>query len=436
MSESLTKSKVKFEIATNFDPKLIHEIAKYSDTITWVYGKMNHDIIGGGRSTHVIPKLSWKELKDYIDLCHENNIKFNYLLNSVCMGNQEFEKKHHRKILKLLDKIVKVGTDSITVSSPYLCGLIKSHYPEMKITVSVHCRIRTLQQIEYWVQMGAEELTLFHTVNRDFDMLKKMLQYTKNTGIILRVIGNNACMHECPMQVNHAVGQAHASRKRKITNSLNIDYHMLVCNNTKVKDPAKLLGSEWIRPEDVKHYENICEETGNFNLSIKITDRTRTTEFLVRAAKAYMERNYDGNLLDIINYVGNRDFKKIRKLPTIMTGIFGLYNLKELSKLNDVGFAPMLYIDNKKLDGFIDGFVKKYPCGSMVCDESGWKKENKNNKQNADQVCKYCRAWSEKAITCDEKEREEWVEKSDDFISGLRKSRLFFMTKKKKTTKV
>ena len=45
----------------------------------------------------------------------------------------------------------------------------------------------------------------------------------------------------------------------------------------KIKNPAEILMSDWIRPEDVHHYEELADKLGKTNLTLKLTDRARPT---------------------------------------------------------------------------------------------------------------------------------------------------------------
>lgn len=432
MNESLNSFEMKFDIATNFDPDFIERISKYN-LISEVYGKLNNDLIGGGRPSIVLPKLSWHSVENHINLCHKNNIKFNYLMNALCLGNQEFQKNFHRKIIQLLEKLSNLKVDSITVASPYLCELIKTQFPHLKVSISVYNRVRTLQQIKYWEELGADEITLFHSVNRDFNTIKKFLTHTKLSGLKLRLIGNNSCLHECPFHSNHAVGHSHASRKGDLSSKFHIDYHILSCNNLKIKHPSKLISSEWIRPEDVHYYEEACLDAGNTNLSIKLTDRSRTTDFLVRVVKAYKERNYEGNLLDIIHFVGNKDHRQVHKLPMYIEAILGLYNIKRLIKIKDTTFPPLLFIDNKKLDGFLEKFINRYDCYDYICDDMGWINARESNEEPIEKKCSYCKNWAKKAISVKEEDRLNWVDKSDSFLMDLKKSKIFHFFNSKRS---
>ena len=61
--------------------------------------------------------------------------------------------------------------------------------------------------------------------------------------------------------------------------------------------PAEMIKSRWIRPEDIIRYEEMG--FGRF----KVGQRTQNTEWNTRAATAYSNRTYDGNLLEIIGAV-------------------------------------------------------------------------------------------------------------------------------------
>ena len=73
-----------------------------------------------------------------------------------------------------------------------------------------------------------------------------------------------------------------------------------------------------MRPEDLNKYSKAGVDI------FKILSRTCTTQELLARAEAYLSGNYRGNLLDLIG-----------------KGPFGLF-----------------YLDNSKLDGFIDHFIK------------------------------------------------------------------------------
>lgn len=90
---------MKFCLATNFDPELIDAVNKYDSdkSITEIFGKLAKDIIGGGRHSFVLPKISWKDLANYVSLCHKNKLKFNYLMNALCTSNMEYENTDKEK---------------------------------------------------------------------------------------------------------------------------------------------------------------------------------------------------------------------------------------------------------------------------------------------------------------------------------------------------
>ncbi len=423
MVENARKFQMKYTIATNFDPELIEEIARYNqdNTFVSVFGKLKKDIIGGGRSSINLPKVSRKELRDYIQLCHQNRLKFNYLLNPICLGNREFVRKEHRRILKFLDSLSKAEVDTVTINSPYLCELIKQQFPQLRVTIGHFAYISTIQQIKYWEELGADEITLQHQTNRNFNLLEEMLHYTKKSGIGLRIIGNNFCLHDCPFSIYHATGLAHSSDKKQRLSHLYIDYNVIRCNTEKIKDPGKLLSASWVRPEDVKYYEALSEKTGNYNFSIKLVDRTKTTEFLKRVVKAYALHSYTGNLIDILNLGITSNIQHYDIKALIIGIITGSYNAKIMRKYADGFNLPVPYIDNQKLDGFIEKFIHDYNCDHMVCNDFYATVPDESNLN----VCNYCEQWAQSVVTQNETAAKAWLEKSESFLNDLSNSRIF-----------
>lgn len=413
--------KMEYDLATNFDPELIKEVAKIDKEhqIKTVFGKLRKDVVGGGRSSMTLPQLSFRELEDYISLCHKNNLQFNYLMNPACLGNREVNPRFHNKILKQINKLCEAGIDAITVNSPYLCELIKKQFPKLQITIGVAGGVGNCKGIQRWEELGADEITLPHMLNRDFEELKNILEFTKNRKIFVRLIANNVCLHECPYKYSHSSGQSHASQKGSISSDLYIDYNLLSCNNKKIKNPEFIIASEWIRPEDVRHYEELCKSVGNYKFSLKLLDRTKTTDFLVRVADAYIKEDFDGNLIDILCWPTKKNTQVIHKMPLYLRTISERFSIKELLKYEEVFNLPNIYIDNKKLDGFIDKFTNSNQCFSKICG----KKENVNDEKS--ELCFYCLKWADKAISYNKEEVDKWLEKSNDTIDALRTSRFF-----------
>jgi collagenase-like PrtC family protease len=418
---------MKYDIATNFDKELIKFIVKH-DTfkqIDTVYGKLRNDIIGGGRPSYILPDITENELKDYIQECNKNKIKFNYLLNSLCMDNKELQPTELKKILKYIEKLKSFGIYGLTINSPILCEIIKNRYPDISVSIGVYASIISVKHIKYWYDLGADEVTLHTRVNRNFPLLREMLNYTKDKNINIRVIGNNACLHDCPYQTSHANGVAHASQKGHTSSKFFLDYSAYKCNSDKLNDPGKLISSDWIRPEDVKYYTELCKSTGNNKFSIKLVERTKPTEFLEKVIIAYLNESYNGNLIDILNWVSLKNVKFIRKTPMLIAATLGKYNLDSIKKFITLFGLPEINIDNKKLDGFMDKFVHatSHSCESKICGE--YFNENKNSSN----TCNYCSSWARKSVEFDTDEMKKWLKDNDEVAECFNSGNMFSIAK-------
>jgi hypothetical protein len=140
-----------------------------------------------------------------------------------------------------------------------------------------------------------------------------------------------------------------------------------------LNNPWKILTTPFIRPEDIHHYEKLGVS------EIKLTDRFNSTETLIKKTKAYLDRSYDGNLLDLLSFyllTKESSFKK-RKLYIPKDKVLGIIDIEKRLKLSS---TPELYIDNKKLDGFLDFFIKNnIDCTDRLCDKCNWCKNFSEN---------------------------------------------------------
>ena len=390
-----------YSLATNFDYSLLDYVKEYDNKkkVKSVYGKLKRDVLGGGRSSILLPQLSFSDLEKYVKYCHRAGIEFNYLFNPMCLDNKDVNRKEQSKILHFIDELVEIGIDAITLNSPYMCRVIRKKYPNLKITIGAYAVIYSIQQVDYWREMGANEVTLHHKVNRDFKLLESMLKYFAGKNINLRLIGNNVCLKDCPFQISHGTEQAHVSKSGD--KKLFFDVDLISCTYKKIDDFTRIISSEWIRPEDVKIYDELCEKCNNPMLSIKLVERTKEVEFLKRTVKAYLDENFDGNLLDILNWPKKQEVEKLDEKAIALGIMVDGYNIKKAKMFNDVFDLPDIYVDNKKLDNFINHFIESNSCMYSHCGCGSL---------SGDNDCNYCSSWAKKVITFDEEKRNNWIE--------------------------
>lgn len=417
---------VKYDVGTNFDYK-IFDIIKETDKehrISNLYGKLKNDGLPGGRSSGMIADLTMEQFADYIKACKENGLTFNYLINPLCMDQHELDPVKGSSIRKFIHDAYDVGVRYFTINSPSLIKYVKKEFKDVFVTLGLFAYPVSIQQVEYWRNWGVDEITLDHSFNRNFDLLRKTLEFYKDSDFALRVIANNFCLKECPFRLNHGCFSSHSE-----TSKISMDYSLINCTYRKISNLKAMLTSEWIRPEDIHYYEELAEETGNKNFSIKLVDRTRTTEFIGRVIKAYISESYDGNLLDILNWpdtktltFGGKPAGSQANAPQAGAPPVGMPPIRFAEKMNPsffpkyarAMFFPNIYIDNKKLDGFIEHFIKNNNCENSLCAGTIIEDEKK-----CSFACDHCGLWVKKAVSYDKAEVEQWLSCASDVLSTL-----------------
>ena len=370
---------MRLSISTNFQDDYIDEIKKFS--VKEVYGKLNTDFVGGGRPSFMLPVIGKKKLGLFIKELHLNGIKFNYLLNSTCLNNREVTKKGYNKIRSDLDWLSEIGTDSVTVAISFLGQIIKKHYPQFNLHVSAFAGVRSLRHAQYWEELGADVITLEpQTLNREFSIIKNI---SSNIKAELQVIANQGCLYCCPNVNYHANLVSHASQSKHRSKGFLIDYCAFECKTSRLNEKVNFIRADWIRPEDMKEYEKVGVK--NF----KLIQRNWTTMELVRVIKAYSEREYKGNLADLVEFLfrENTFLTLSRKIKYFLHPFKGdLYGAwKKYRRIKQkVGSVE---IDNKSLDGFLDIF-KKESCQMKNCN-----------------ICRYCHTVADKVVKIDTKQR-------------------------------
>jgi collagenase-like PrtC family protease len=335
-----------------------------------IYGKLERDPIGGGRPSCILPHIEKGQAKEYISRVHKRGLKFNYLLNATCLGNGEWSTRGQKRIRHFLDWLACAGVDSVTVSIPYLLGVVKKCYPNFKAKVSVCAQVSNLFQAKYWEELGADVISLAPwSLNRDFATLKKIREAVRCG---LQIYANTRCLTGCPFVHYHYSSHSHSSRTND--QEFFINYFRLSCDYLVLEQPWRLIAASWIRPEDLHYYEEI-----GIN-SVKLSDRSMKSEHIQRIVEAYTRQRYKGNLMDLFispdkRLAGSRD-GAIKK-PGVFMPAFKVRSLVLSDKLKEAANNDPTFLDNDKLKDFLKFFIEGR-CNRTDCEACGYCREVAN----------------------------------------------------------
>jgi len=392
----------KLSLAANYDLDLVSKLAPHP--VDEVYGKFPTDGVSSGRPHYMATPLSEADLRRYVSLLDHHGIAFNYLLNSACFGNHEWTKPWQKRVTALLAKLGDMGVRRVTVSTPFLLELVKRRFPEFKVRVGIYAQVDTPRRARFWEDLGADAIVLESvSINRNF---RRLADIRKAVHCDLELIANHVCLMNCPMQTYHQNGFAHASDD---SSTLFIDYCFMRCSRQRLADPSQFIKSAWIRPEDIAVYETMGYTT------FKLLERGIPSAELLRRVKAYSERQFDGNLAELLlsygfkqpvqkeSFWSLRHFLKPRQVNPLR-----LKPLRDLARLQGWQ-SPLpecpIRMDTRQIpENFLDGFRDR-DCSSTDC-----------------HACGYCERIAAKAVSVSPAYRTEVLEKyaevEDTMVAG------------------
>lgn len=277
-------------LASNFDPELVERTASFP--VASFFGNFPTSLTGGGRPPHILPAVDDGRFAAFVKAVHARGRTFYATINTADLGLREYRAGYLAEFDRELRHLVELGVDGFVVALPVLLQRIRRSYPDVRLTVSSFARVRTVAQAEYFARMGADTVVV-EEANRDLRLLRAL----GASGLTVEVLVNQTCIHECPYRGHHLNTSSLSAQTGAV--GPRFEYPIVQCGLEVVRDPVKLLSGIFVRPEDLE----VLEEVGVRRF--KISGRNRPTDWLVRAVRAYANRSYDGNLLDILSYVQN-----------------------------------------------------------------------------------------------------------------------------------
>lgn len=304
---------------------------KYDDSKVWeTYGQITvNNIFGSGRPVDLLPDIDFNALEEYVTYGKKQGIGFNYTLNATCLGNKEFTEDGLNQIVQFLDRIYEMGIDSLTIAIPSLIELAKNHRYPFQVKASALCEIVNANKAKAYKNLGADRMVVYESMNRSFDRLKNIREvFGDKVELIVNVICHKNCIYR-PFHQNQC---AHDFVRREKS----VDYYTHKCMMQRTENLGNLLRLAWIRPEDMKYYTDLGIQY--FKLQGRHSVYNGDP---VKAVEAYMKESFDGNFMDLLDL-----------------------------------FAPtnsfQVYLDNKKLNGFVDPFMKDPAFCKENCSSCGY----------------------------------------------------------------
>ncbi len=225
----------------------------------------------------------------------------------------------------------------------------------------------------------------------------------------MQLIANLQCIHGCPFYKYHNVLNSHASQEGDINNNFYIDYCSLSCRYLRLLEPWRFIAAGWIRPEDLHYYSEIGIDR------VKLVDRGMNSELILKIVEAYTSEKYEGNLLDLFpfdikKYVAfskNKRWKKVKYFFHPMKA-----NILHLYRMHSMLLSDDIYLDNQKLDKFLEYFVNG-KCNPIDC-----------------RKCGYCQKISEIALRIP-MHRQERLKRYESLLDDIISGKVFYIQHKK-----
>jgi collagenase-like PrtC family protease len=250
---------LQFSVPYNNDPGTLEEIFKRKDLngnrIREIYLSGPQEFAGSGRITK---KLEFREFTEVVQKIHQEGIRVNLLLNSICDGDNWYATDVLNATTDYLKKIFNTcGVDSVTIANPLYIREVRRRFPKVEICASVLGDIDSVHKALIFRKAGADVITPDVNINRNLRVLKKIVEIT---GAELKVMVNEGCLFRCPFRKFHFNYISHKSRNPgRSTGKGEDNVFSANCLQLTKSDPSQLIKSGWIRPEDMVKFQRFSK---------------------------------------------------------------------------------------------------------------------------------------------------------------------------------
>lgn len=320
---------LEFSVPHNGDPETLDELFQLKrlgdNRITEVYLSGPQEFSGSGRT---MPRLALDQFLETVDKIHQEGLRVNLVMNSTCEGSGWYTQDTLTSKMEYLRQAHREhGVQAVTLANPIYIREIRNRFPDLEVGASVLADIDCVSRAAVFARYGATVITPDVNINRNLGLLKEIREVT---GVKLKLMVNEGCLHKCPFRKFHFNYTAHKSKE--VSSECGIFFDN--CVQVSAGDPSQVLQSCWIRPEDLHRYAEV-------STYFKIVGRSLPRSKVIRCVRAYMQESWDGSLLDIL-----------------------------CDSLHVFNRAYGVYLDNKSLDEH--GFFEQVSTCDQNCNRCGY----------------------------------------------------------------
>lgn len=321
--------------------KILKEIGGDIDEI---YLGVKVSSFGSGRDE--IYDLGLDELAQIVKIASCHRVDVSIAFNAPCYSGNQFLESFLEDYHTFLTSVSTIGVKRLIITDAFLIHFTLRHFSRFKVHVSSLSYVDSPEKARYYEKMGVERIILPIDLVRNVCLLRNIRHAV---GCQLEVMANLGCLYNCLYHTFH--GQFHGHNSRNELSELEGDPYKMFCKEIMSKESWKIVNSSFMRPEDVSVYEEIGIEY------LKLAGRELSLEWIIKSAKAYIERSKEGNLLECLT--------------------------------TSYSFSSSLLLDNAKLNGFIDTVGA---CDKMCSNCKGTSSTGGGDANR-------CKDWADKALT-------------------------------------
>ena len=208
------------------------------------------------------------EFEEIVGKIHGAGVCANLVMNTTCEGVESVTRPGRSCACATTSS----GPSSVwawTLSpwrTPCTSGLSATGSRPSRICASVLSDVDCAERAKAVVAAGATVITPDVNINRDLETLEAI----RREGAKLKIMVNEGCLYKCPWRKFHFNAVSHIGKNAGrvgvsifpedfVAQCTQVAYELFFdrCNAQEAGEPAALLKSGWIRPEDLPRYEGV-----------------------------------------------------------------------------------------------------------------------------------------------------------------------------------